>query len=32
MDKQLQKFIDERQELIEKVCMGIIDLEEDMKP
>ena len=28
MDKELQKLIDERQELIDKVCMELVTVEE----
>jgi len=28
MDKELQKLIDERQELIDKLCMEIVEVEE----
>ena len=30
MDKELQKLIDERQELIDKLCMEIVMVEEGM--
>ena len=30
MDKELQKLIDERQELIDKLCMEIVAVEEGM--
>lgn len=30
MDKELQKLIDERQELIDKLCMEIVVVEEGM--
>jgi len=30
MDKELQRLIDERQELIDKLCMEIVALEEGM--
>ncbi len=30
MDKQLQKMIDERQELINKLCMEIVEVEEKL--
>ncbi len=30
MDKELQKLIDERHELIDKLCMEIISVEEGM--
>lgn len=30
MDKELQELIDERQELIDKLCMEIIAVEEGM--
>ncbi len=30
MDKQLQKLIDERQELIDKLCLEIVAVEEGM--
>ncbi len=30
MDKELQKWIDEHQELIDKLCMEIVGVEEGM--
>lgn len=30
MDKELQKLIDERQKLIDKLCIGIVSVEEGM--
>jgi len=30
MDKELKRLINERQRLIDKVCIGIVDMEEAM--
>ena len=30
MDKELQKLIDERQKLVDKLCMEIVSVEEGM--